>query len=89
MNFFGFCSLFHQQLDPDPHSECGSGSRRQIERGSMRIRNTAYNCTVVDPKPQGTKSFSWSRSRKNFSAPQRWLPVLWIRISPDPKLLAY
>ncbi len=32
MNFFGLWSKFHQQLDPDPHSECGSG--RQIECGS-------------------------------------------------------
>ena len=35
MFLFSF-NFFH--LDPDPHFECGSGSRRANECGSMRIR---------------------------------------------------
>ncbi len=51
MNFFGFWSQFHQQLDPDPHQECGSG--RQIECGSIRIRirNTASDKKETEGKP--------------------------------------
>jgi hypothetical protein len=37
MNYFGFWSKFYQLLDPDPHSECGSGSRRQILSGSETL----------------------------------------------------
>jgi hypothetical protein len=37
-----FFFIFLDLLDPDPHSECGSGTRRPIECGSkwIRIRNT-------------------------------------------------
>jgi hypothetical protein len=46
MNFFGFWTKFYQLLDPDPHSECGSGSRRQISYGSgseTLVKTTFFN----------------------------------------------
>ena len=40
-NFVAFIQVLGDKftlLDPDPQSECGSGSRRENECGSMRIR---------------------------------------------------
>ena len=37
-SFFLFLLEHFSLLDPDPHIECESGSRRQYECGSMRIR---------------------------------------------------
>ena len=40
-NFLAFIQVLGDKftlLDPDPQSECGSGSRRENECGSMRIR---------------------------------------------------
>ena len=64
--FFQFSVEIFTLLDPDPHIECGSGSRRENECGSMRIRihSPAYIIPVaygLDPDPHGSGTFAWIR----------------------------
>ena len=68
-NFVAFIQVLGDKftlLDPDPQSECGSGSRRENECGSMRIRihSPAYIILVaygLDPDPHGSGTFAWIR----------------------------